>query len=85
MENKMFCVLFEMDLHMVIHQRLRLSPAQFSEYHDVVNFKANFENVYICANKDLTEGWYALPYMVVEYNILVIINKWSSNFSAQLT
>lgn len=64
MENKMFSVLFEMELHMVINQWSQLSLALFSQYRDVPKFKANFHNVYICAKKDLMEDWHAMPYLV---------------------
>lgn len=42
-ENKMFCVLFKMDLRMVINQKTRLSPSLFMEYQCIADFKEKFD------------------------------------------
>jgi len=42
MEMKMFWVLVEMDLHMVINQRLRLSSTLFEQLEAYAEFKAIF-------------------------------------------
>lgn len=45
-----------------------------------MRFKTNFYNVYLCAKKDLTEEWHALPYLVAEEHILLIMSKWLSDW-----
>lgn len=53
MENKIFWVPFEMDLHTIINQRSRLSLALFQQYSDIVDFKEGFQSVSIHTKKYL--------------------------------
>lgn len=79
MEDKIFLVLFDMDLHTVVNQRLWLSPALFQEFGDIANFKANFHIVSLHMKKALGKVWHQLPCLVSEGDILMVISKWSSN------
>jgi len=66
METRMLWVLVEMDLYMVINQRLRLSPTIFEKLEAYVEFKVNFHSVSICVRKDPKKTWYKLSYLVSE-------------------
>lgn len=47
-ETKMFWVLVEMDLCMVISQRLRFSPTLYNKLEPYTEFKVDFHNISIC-------------------------------------
>jgi hypothetical protein len=62
----------------VVSQKPRLSPVLLSQYRGVVNFKADFHNVYIQVKKDAEGIWYEFPYLVTEQDIFSVISNWSS-------
>lgn len=51
-EAKICWVLFEMALHMVISQRLRLSSTLYAQYESIADFKEDFHNLHVHARRD---------------------------------
>jgi len=80
MEMKIFWVLFEIELWMVITQWSRLSPNLHSQYTNIADFKANFHNLSIQKKKDPTRTWHKLPYLATEEDIMGVINKFLSEW-----
>jgi len=75
-ESKIFWILVEMDLHIVISQWPRLSPTLFEQLRAFTEFKAEFHNVYIWARRDPKQIWHKLPYLVSETDVQEIVGSW---------
>lgn len=56
-ESKILLILMEMDLQIVISQRLRFSPTLFEQLRVFAEFKADFHNVSIRVRKDTRYIW----------------------------
>ena len=75
-ESKIFWILLEMDLHMVINKRPRLSPILFMQLMAYAEFKVNFHSVSIRAWKDPKHTWHKLPYLVSMIDVQEIVGYW---------
>lgn len=76
-ENKMFWVLFELELCMVINQKPQLFPTLFKEYWCSADFKVDFHHVYIRARHNMMKKWMTFPFLVTEDDIPQLVIKWS--------
>lgn len=65
-ESKILWIMMEMDLHILIIQRPRLSPTLFSQFTTYAKFKADFHNVSIRARKEPKHTWHKFPYFLSE-------------------
>lgn len=51
-DNKIFWILMEMNMHMAINHKLRLSPTNFDRLQEYMEFKVDFDHISIWAQKD---------------------------------
>lgn len=75
-ETKIFWVLKEVRLHMAVNQWPRLSPNSHTQLSTYVDFIADFHRFYIQAQKDPTQKWYELPYLVTDSDVQDVVSRW---------
>jgi len=63
LENKIFFILYQMDLHMLINQHPHLSLRLHKQYSPVARFKVDFHRLYIHARREMKKEWHVFPYM----------------------
>lgn len=75
-DSKIFWILMEMNIHMVINRKLQLSPTVFAKLQECVEFKADFQRVSIRAWKDPEQQWHDLPYLATDDAIDTVLDHW---------
>lgn len=66
----------EMDIHMAVNNRPRLSPTLFQQLKAFAEFKANFQNVCVRIGKDSQEVWYKMPNLVDDIDVQEVVDVW---------
>lgn len=75
-ENNILFLVMVMDMHMVVNRYPRLSLSLYKIYHHIAEFKVEFHRVYVKVRKDPMETWHPLPYLVMEYDRLAVVQDW---------
>lgn len=65
-ETKLFRVLMQASIYMVINQKLQLSSTVFEKILGYAKFKVDIHCVYIQAWKDPRQKWFDLPYLTTD-------------------
>jgi len=80
-ESKIFLVLMEMNIKMGINCKPRLSLTVYNSLQIFTEFKADFHHVFIKVQKDPTQTWRELPYLVTDV-IFEVLESWPSEWRA---
>jgi len=75
-DNKIFWILMEINIHMAINRKPRLSPIVFDNLHGYAESKAYFHHVVIRVWKDLAHKWYDLHYLETNDAIDAVLDQW---------
>jgi len=81
-ETKIFWTFMEMDIHMVLSQRPRLSPTLFTQLSTCKALKVDFHRVYIQVRKNLEKKWHQFPYLMSESYVQEIVGLWPTEWCA---
>lgn len=81
-ERKIFCVLMEISIWMGINYKPRLSPIIYASLQSFVEFKADFNHVFIKVQKDPMKTWHNLPYLATDDVIFIVLESWPPEWRA---
>ena len=82
-DNKVFWVLFQRSVAAAINSRPRLSPTIYDKYKSIAAFQVTMHHIQICSLQNMT--WMALPYMVSDDEIHLMITLWPPAWKNGLT
>ena len=71
--NRIFYLVMDMMLHMVVNQYPRISPRLYTQYCHIANFKVDLKRVYVKVMKDPSRTWNPFPYLVIDDDLLTIL------------
>jgi len=75
-DNKIFWNLMEMNIKMAINYKLRILPTVYANLQSYAEFKADFHQISIKAQKDPAQKWYDLSYLATDDAIDAMLDKW---------
>lgn len=72
----------EMNIHMAINHKPRLSPIVYTNLQGYAEFKANFNHVSIRAWKEPVQKWYDFPCVEIDDAIDTVLDQWPVEWHA---
>ena len=79
-DRKIFWTLMEMNVHMAINHKPRLSLTNFEKFQEYTEFKVDLHHVPIRAWKDPEHNWHDLPYLAIDDAIQVVLDSWMTKW-----
>ena len=79
-DSKIFWILMEMNIHMTINHKPRLSPSVFDKLQEYTEFKENFQHISIRAWKDPEQTGHEFPYLATDDTIGVVLGRWPTEW-----